>query len=292
MGTQSRTVEAIIARIASANHGVATREQLLAAGVSAKQIHHRLQVGSLIAVFPGVYRVGHAAPSTLAHYLAAVRACGNQAALYGPAAGHLLRLTKGDPPLPHVMTRTERHVKGIRTKRVRKIEHVTTFNRIRTTNVALTLIDLAAVLSPQALARACHEAGVRYRTTPGQVQAILRPNSPGAASLRRVLTGDEHVTLSKLERAFLELLRAHGLPVPITNKVASGRRVDCRWPEHRLTVELCGYIFHNSRHAWGMDHRRAREAYKRDEEFRSYTYEDVFEDPADMLRELRELLAT
>ncbi len=291
MGVQNRTVEQVIARIASRNHGVVTRVQLLTAGVSSKQIEVRLRIGSLIAVFPGVYRVGHAAPSTLAHYMAAMRACGNEAALYGPAAAHLLALTKGTAPMPHVISPTERRIKGIRTKRVRAIEHVITVKRIRTTNVARTLIDLAPILTVQALARACHEAGVRYRTTPAQVYAILPPNAQGARNLHRVLSGDERVTLSALERAFLELLRAHGLPLPVTNKVASGRRVDCRWPEHRLTVELCGYIFHNSRYAWGGDHRRAREAYKRGDDFRSYTYEDVFEDPTDMLHELRELLA-
>jgi len=282
-----------IARIAAANHGVVTRAQLLALGISRHEIHHRLQIGSLIAVFPGVYRVGHTAPSTFAHYLAAVRACGDDAALYGPAAAHLLALIKGNAPTPHVMTPTERRIRGIRTKRVRKIEDVVTVTRIPTTSVARTLVDLAAVLQVEALARACHEAGVRYRTAPAHVYEVLgrRPNGPGAKNLHRVLRGDEQVTLSELERAFLELLRAHGLPLPVTNKVASGRRVDCRWPEHHLTVELCGYIFHSSRHAWSADHRRAREAYKRQDEFRSYTYEDVFEDPADMLRELRELLA-
>jgi len=36
-----------------------------------------------------------------------------------------------------------------------------------------TLVDLAASLSLDALARACHEAGVRYGTTPAQVHAVL-----------------------------------------------------------------------------------------------------------------------
>ncbi len=147
MGVQNRTVEQVIARIASRNHGVVTRVQLLTAGISSKQIEVRLRIGSLIAVFPGVYRVGHAAPSTLAHYMAAMRACGNEAALYGPAAAHLLALTKGTAPMPNVVSPTERRIKGIRTKRVRAIEHVITVKRIRTTNVARTLIDLAPILT-------------------------------------------------------------------------------------------------------------------------------------------------
>jgi very-short-patch-repair endonuclease len=98
------------------------------------------------------------------------------------------------------------------------------------------------------------------------------------------------VSLSKLESRFLELLRDEGLPLPLTNRVAGGRRVDCRWPERRLTVELDGYRFHNSRHAWEQDRRREREARARGDEFRRYTYGDVMEDRRLMLAELRPLL--
>ena len=59
------------------------------------------------------------------------------------------------------------------------------------------------------------------------------PNAPGGAGLRRVLRGDVHVTLSELESRFIERLRAAGLPLPVTNRPAGGRRVDCRWPEQR-----------------------------------------------------------
>jgi very-short-patch-repair endonuclease len=133
---------------------------------------------------------------------------------------------------------------------------------------------------------------VRHRTTPAQVEAVVarRPNSPGAGKLRAILRGETRVTLSKLERRFLDLLREHELPLPRTNRLAGGRRVDCRWPEQRLTVELDGYRFHGSRHAWESDRRREREAYARGDQFRRFTYGDVFEDPAAMLRELRLLL--
>jgi very-short-patch-repair endonuclease len=153
-------------------------------------------------------------------------------------------------------------------------------------------VDLAEELSAEALARACHEAGVRHRTTPRQVEAILdrRRSVPGAGALRRVLRGDERVVLSGLERRFLELLAEAGLPLPDTNRPAGGRRVDCRWPEHRLTVELDSYTYHGSSHAWEHDHRRERAAYARGDEFRRYTYGDVLKHPRPVLRELRPLL--
>jgi hypothetical protein len=169
----------------------------------------------------------------------------------------------------------------------------TTVRGIPVTTVPRTLVDLAAVLRPAELARACHEAGVRHGTTPAQVEAVIarRPNSPGVAKLRRILHGDVHVTLSALERRFLALLRETGLPLPNTNRPASGRYVDCRWPQHRLTVELDSYRYHNSRHAWEQDRRREREAFARGDDFRRYTYGDVYEQPRQMLTELRAVLA-
>ena len=117
-----------------------------------------------------------------------------------------------------------------------------------------------------------------------------RPKSPGARKLREILHGDQRVTLSKLEATFLNRLRAAQLLLPLTNRPASGRRVDCRWPAQRLTVELDSYRYHHSRHAWEQDRHREREAHARGDEFRRYTYGDVLEHPRLMLRELGDLL--
>jgi Transcriptional regulator, AbiEi antitoxin len=83
VGPQSDTVERELDRIASGAHGVAARRELLDAGVSVKEIRHRLKIGALIREFPGVYRVGHRAPSVEARYMAAVKACGKGAVLCG-----------------------------------------------------------------------------------------------------------------------------------------------------------------------------------------------------------------
>jgi hypothetical protein len=124
------------------------------------------------------------------------------------------------------------------------------------------------------------------------VEAVLTrcPNAPGADKLRRIMTGHVPVTLSKLEARFLGLLRAAGLPLPVTNRPAGTKRVDCRWPDRKLTVELDSYRFHSSRHAWEQDRRREREARARGDEFRRYTYGDVLEDPSYLLSELPDLL--
>ncbi len=133
---------------------------------------------------------------------------------------------------------------------------------------------------------------MRHGTTAAQVEAVLarRPKSPGAAKLRAVLRGDAPVTLSRLEKRFLVLLRDAGLPLPQTNRRAGRHWVDCRWPGLRLTVELDSYRYHHSRHAWEQDRRRERAARARGDDFRRYTHGDVFEQPQLMLAELHALL--
>jgi very-short-patch-repair endonuclease len=295
MQALDRTVEEKLALMAGRTHGVVTRRQLLDAGLTRQELRSRLQRGDLLREHRGVYRVGHRAPSVEATYLAAVLAAGEGAVLTGRAAAHVWGLIKGPAPAPVVITATERRIEGVRTRRSRKLDpaDVTIFNAIPVTTVPRTLVELAADLPPDRLARVCHEAGVRYGVSPKAVDAVLerRPNAAGTRNLRRIMSGEVRVTLSKLEARFLKILRAEMLPLPVTNRPAGGRRVDCRWPEHRLTVELDGYRFHNSRHSWEQDRQREREARARGDDFRRYTYRDVLEDPRLMLSELHSFFA-
>jgi hypothetical protein len=294
MGALDRTVEERIAQIAFRQHGVVTRTQLFAAGVTRREIQRRLRNGSLVRIHPGVYRVGHAAPHIEATYLAAVYACGEGALLSGCAAGYVWRILKGRPPIAEVTAPTERRIEGVRTHRSRSMHprDRAVARGIPVTSVAATVVQLAGTLSLDALSRVCHDAGVLHRLTPAQVDEVFSRQLivPGAGNLRRVLHGDVRVTLSELERRFLKVLRRSNLPSPVTNRSVDGRRLDCRWSAHCLTVELDGYRFHNSRYSWEERRRRERDARARGDEFRVYTYEDVFENSRAMVRDLSTLL--
>lgn len=183
----------------------------------------------------------------------------------------------------------------MRTKRSRGSLEVDgmTCRGIPVTTVPRTIVDLAADLSLSDLAQVCHEAGVKHRTSPGQVKAVLnrRPNSKGASKLRLIFEGDAPALLSRLEKGFRRLLIDAGLPLPEFNRQAGAHRVDCRWDWVPLTVELDSYTFHNSRHAWQQDRRRERAARARGDAYRRYTWDDVFGDHDGVVRELRRLLA-
>jgi very-short-patch-repair endonuclease len=242
------------------------------------------------------YRVGHRAPCIEASYLAAVLACGSQALLCGRSAAFVYGLLRSAvPPRPEVLARSERLIGGVRVRRCRARlgQDAFVFRGIPVTSVPRTLVDLSARLPVGDLARACHEAGVRYRTTPADVDVVLArcPNTRGSRNLRRILHGAVPVTLSALESRFLRLLRSHALPMPETNRLVGSKRVDCRWPAHRLTVELDSYRYHASRHAWEQDRRRDREARARGDQILRFTYGDVYENPRPMLRELVTLLS-
>jgi very-short-patch-repair endonuclease len=286
----------MLAARAARQYGNVTRKQLRAADISKGWIQNRLDKGALIPVYPGVYRVGHAAPSADADYMAAVLACGEGAWLRRLAAAHLLGLRRRAKwPDPEVMTLKERRIDGIDTQRTRNLDprDVGIYRGIPVTTPARTLADLADAVSDTELARAVHQADVLHGTTPDDVEAVLqrRPTTKGAAELRRILWGDGERILSKLEQAFIKLLKQNNLPLPQTNRPAGGRLVDCRWPKEKLIVELDGYRFHRSRHAFEQDRQRERQAYARGDQLRRYTWADVVEHPAPTLSELRAVLA-
>jgi very-short-patch-repair endonuclease len=54
----------------------------------------------------------------------------------------------------------------------------------------------------------------------------------------------------------LKLIRAAGLPVPLTNHPVAGFNADFFWPDVGLIVELDGGGFHRPRPAFERDHRR------------------------------------
>ena len=96
--------------------------------------------------------------------------------------------------------------------------------------------------------------------------------------------------LSRLERGFRARLRETRFAAA-GHEPARGRSLR-RLPlaGHRLTVELDSYKFHKTRHAWEQDRERDRDARRRGDQLRRYTWRDVFEEPDQMLTELHELL--
>ena len=114
MRPPGRTAEHEIARQAGRAHGLVRRGALIRAGVTRSEIAQRLESGVLLPEYPGIYRVGHRAPSIEASSLAAVWACGEGALLSGRAAAYHWGLIKGNRPKPEVIAPKRREINGLK----------------------------------------------------------------------------------------------------------------------------------------------------------------------------------
>jgi very-short-patch-repair endonuclease len=121
------------------------------------------------------------------------------------------------------------------------------------------LIDLALRLSIGRLEAAVNEAVKQGLVDPEALRSQLaeRAGTPGVAPLRAVLDRRTfRLTDSELERRFLRLIRRAGLPLPDTQQIVNGFRVDFYWPDLGLVVETDGLRYHRTAAQQARDRRR------------------------------------
>ena len=212
----------------------------------------------------GVYAVGHRALRREAAWMAAtlvgagaVLSHRSAAALWGIRGDDRARTEITVPRAVKPRERLEIH------RAERPADEVTVERRIAVTTPARTLLDLAAVLTPQQLERAATEAEIRRLGSPTSLAALVAryPRRPGTPAITKLLAARDigrHVTKRELELRFLAFLDTHHLPRPHINHVVAGKEVDCLWPDQRLIVELDGFATHGTRRAYERDRARDR----------------------------------
>ena len=220
------------------------------------------RAGWLHVVHRGVYAVGHRPVSANTVRMAAVLACGPGALLEpslrrGPV-GHA-----HDPASSYVeVTVPTRRgdIDGIRPYDLpppRAVRTARVVDGIPCTSVALTLLNLAAVVPRRALERACDEAEVaapvRPRRRRGRTPALPRlpRRRRGSARSSTSTRSARRCTRPGLEEAALRMMDRHELPRPEVNvRVVCGAgeapEVDFLWRRERLVLETDGGRFHSS----------------------------------------------
>lgn len=259
-------ISADVETLARRQHGLITRAQLVGLGVPTRTIDRHVHANHLYRIHQGVYAVGRPELAPNGHRLAAVLAYGTTAVLSHHSTGAIWDLVGGALwPLHVTVPGSGRaHRAGIRVHRTTTLhsEDVTTVDRIPVTSIDRTLLDLAAVLPRRRLIYAVEQADRLQKLNLAGLQRVLARNhgARGAGKLRALLENyDEPPDVrSRLERDFLALVDAHGLPRPRLNVVVEGHRVDAFWPDWGLVVELDGVGFHLNRGAFEDD--RVRDA--------------------------------
>ncbi|MGV1050420.1 MAG: DUF559 domain-containing protein [Solirubrobacterales bacterium] len=254
--------------------GVVSRRQLLGLGFSHDAIRHRVRTGRLHPVMRGVYAVGRAELGREGRWMAAILSCGDgaflshrsAAALYGIGAewridriGEKSGLGRRGERLIEVSLRRrgEHHRPGVRVRSRPALpgHDVGTFApapalaAIPVTSPVRTFLDLASELAPNRLERAVNEADKRDLIDPDALRKALdsRAGEPGVRPLRAVL--DEHtfrLSDDELELLFRPLVKAAGLPTPLTKQIVNRFEVDFHWPDLGLVVETDGWRYHRT----------------------------------------------
>lgn len=260
------------ARIAEGQHGLITRSQALASGISSGMIQRLVRAKSWIRIRPNVYALWQprAAAQWQQRLAAAALWLGEQAAASGRAASVHWGLDGVDAaPLEFLTTGRHRattpdlvlhHVRSL------PAEDAVVRNGIRVTTVPRTLVDLATLVGPHSLELALESARRKGLTTVEEVRAAVektRRSQRGRGVLRELLDQlPEQAAGSPLEVVAWQLFRSAGLPLPVRQheiRTDDGRfvaRVDFAYPEAMLAIEVDGFDFHSTKPQLVRDRRR------------------------------------
>jgi hypothetical protein len=270
--------------------------------MSRSGVQRRIDAGRLHRLHRGVYAVGHANVSLDGKRLAALLAAGPNAALSHASAAVIWGIRRGPEPRIEVTTqdRGRKAPTGTRLHRTRTpldavVEPET---GLRVTTVARTLLDLADVLSQQALTRAVHETERLRLLDLREVERVLAHGN-GRRARRKVETAlaetDPGPTRSPLEAQFADLIATSDLPPPRRNVHIEAHgtliEVDNLWPEQRVVVELDGAAAHHTMRAFHADRARDLALVTEGYVVVRLTWRQVTRDGARTIADLRRVLS-
>ncbi|HEX2272566.1 MAG TPA: type IV toxin-antitoxin system AbiEi family antitoxin domain-containing protein [Acidimicrobiales bacterium] len=265
------TAESQLRRLAARQHGLVSRSQVRALGLTARQVDRRTADGVLVAVRRGIYRVAGSPSSPEQALLAACMAAGSGAVASHRSAAALWELRGVDWPRPELTVPIDRRpgVPGVTVHRSVMLGRpdVTRHRRIPVTTPARTLLDLGAV-APELVEPAMEDALFRSLVSLSSLRRTLdrvgAHGRGGTAVLRDLVDQRARGTApteSPLEDALVALLRKHRLPEPVRQHpvtVGGGRwlRLDLAYPAARLGIEADGRRWHSGRADFQADRER------------------------------------
>jgi hypothetical protein len=291
---------------AAGRHGVFTRSEARAHGVSDRAIDGRTDVGRYERVAPAVYTIAGARRTMAQRIVAVVASFPGLAAASHQTAAELWGLTnRGIRTIEVVTTRWDRVHRPEATVHesldlVR--EDVVDHRDIPVTTPARTVVDLGA--SNRWLVESALENGIRRGLfTLDEVAAfvarVARRGRRGVGVIRPLLEARkrwDEATESILEDHFRRLLSDAGLPAPTPQFVLRDRseqfvcRADFAYPNARVLVELDSEAHHLDRITFRRDRSKQNRATVLGWIVLRYTWWDLAEQPGRVVDEIRSAL--
>jgi Protein of unknown function (DUF559) len=277
--------------LAGGNHGVVGRAQLMAEGVTTRELDCLIERGEIEPVWPGVY-VPSGAPTTLRQRLlgACVWVMGHAS---HRSAAHLLELPGGSGSIVEVST--SRSIKSRAAVLHRRPPlpqcDLTEVGGVPVTAAHRTVLDLGAVQPEKVVEMAIDDALRRELITLPQLRWHLalagKRGVRGTAKLRRILDarselkGERH---SPLETLAARLFGRSQLPWPaLQMPVYRGDeflgRCDFAYPDLKIAIEVLGWKWHYGKRQWEQDLRRRTHLVAAGWIVLEFTWDDVTKRP-------------
>ena len=226
--------------------------------------------------------------------IAALHSTGSDALLSHQSAAWLWGISAWPPALPEVVTRTTvRHARDdirIHSSKTLTKADAAICEGIPATAVPRTLLDLAGAAQGNvrwALPRAKRLGLIDLI----DIDAMLKRSKGlrGVARLRLAMDRyrSKAFTRSELERAFLELVRRAGLPLPSMNLYIAGYEIDAYWSDLRFAVELDTYDYHGDEISFEEDRLRHEDLKLSGIEMIRITGERIDREPRAVISRLR-----
>lgn len=247
----ARTSAARCQELALRQHGVISRSQALAQGMSPSAIDRRVHSGEWLRLLPGTYALRGSSASFKRRATAAYLWAGTGALLSHESSGVLFKLDGVSKQKIWVSTprrldshRVVVHRRSTDDLRSKEIDVV------RVTSIEQTLLDLGGTLDTERLELAVDSAMrqglTRFDRLTRHVEMFGGSGVAGSTVLARVLNAREpcpRPTDSILEVELLKLARRFDLPTPVAQFLVQLREglavhVDFAYPDQMLAIEV------------------------------------------------------
>lgn len=284
---------------AERQHGVVSRRQLHASGVSGTTVSRMLQRGALTRCDQGVFLVRGAPLTQTANLWMRVLSTGG--VLGFATAAHLWGMDDV-PPLVHVIVGDARRIRrdpGLRRHHVFVPRSaVTKLNGIPVTSRSWTLLDHLGRLSPSAAVRladrALQQGWLRRQDLSRRVRDY--PGRQGNRQLRRLFDATGDGAAAESERRLHGLLRQHRIHGWKPNFAVRCRGVrvavvDVAFPGARLAIEVDGFAFHSDVDRFQRDRQRQNALVELGWTVLRFTWADLTERPEQVVAAIRAQLA-
>ena len=299
-------VESEVRSLMQEQHGLISRSQARAEGLTDDQIRRRLRTGEWVCAARGVYRHAVCPETPLSRLLAGCLACDGVASHRSAAALHDIdgyQLDRIEILVPWKRSPTIRGVTLHRTTQMHLTEPVVR-KGIPCTWIGRTALDVAAVVSRQQLEHTIdavlRQGLIRLSDLYQVLVSHSRQGRTGCGPFRDALDerwGDDAVPLSAWSRMVADLLVEDGLDRPVMEHRICDQtgalvaQVDLAYPSRRVAIELDSKRWHLNSVSFERDPRRRNALTVMGWTVLTFTWSDYVGRPGQLCATVAKLLA-